>query len=95
MFARITPYKMKPGSKDAAIAIMNSLKDKIMALPGQKHFLNVMDKNGSGYVISLTELAETPPDTAEKIKALWGAFSDHLEAMPTPGSFEVLADWKH
>ncbi|MCK0138207.1 hypothetical protein [Aliiroseovarius sp. F47248L] len=95
MYARVTPYKMKPGSKAAATKIMESLKDKIMALPGQKSFLNVMnDDEGSGYVISTTELAEMSPETGEKVKALWSAFSEFLENDPKAKSYTVIANWK-
>ena len=91
MYARITPYKMKPGSQAAAVAIMNALKDKIMALPGQHSFLNVSnDGDGTGYVISTTEIADQAPETAEKIKALWGAFSEHLVEQPTAHTY----DWR-
>ena len=95
MYARVTPYKMKPGSKAAATKLMEGLKDKIMALPGQKSFLNVMnDDEGSGYVISVTELAEMTPETGEKVKALWSVFSEFLEEEPKVQSFSIIADWK-
>ena len=94
MYARITRYKMKPGSRDAASAILDGLKDQILQVPGISQFINVMDDSGAGYVVSLTELAETPPDVAEKIKAIWGAFSEYVEDVQSPESFEVFADWK-
>lgn len=94
MYARITPFKMKAGSKQEAIKIMDRVKADIMGLPGMKHFINVMDDTGKGYVVSLTELAETPPDIQEKINAIWANFADHLESRPTPESYGVLADWK-
>ncbi|WP_281856125.1 hypothetical protein [Litoreibacter halocynthiae] len=95
MYARITPYKMKPGSQAAATKVMNALKDKIMALEGQQSFLNVSnDEDGTGYVISTTENAETAPETAEKIKALWGAFSEFLVEQPTVRSYDIVADWR-
>lgn len=94
MFARVTHYKMKPGSKAAATTIMEGLKDRIMALPGQQSFLNVInDKDGTGYVISTTANAEPTPETAEKIKALWGAFGDYLTEPPHTHSYEVVANW--
>jgi hypothetical protein len=34
MFARITPYKLKPGMVEAATARARELKPEIMALPG-------------------------------------------------------------
>ncbi len=53
MFARITPYKMKSDSIDAATEMMHSLKDQIMSLDGIHQFMNVMQSDGSGYVISV------------------------------------------
>ena len=50
MFARITHYKMKPGSRDAAMKVLESLREQIMGMPGMHHFLNVMNADGSGYV---------------------------------------------
>ena len=94
MYARITPYKMKPGSQAAATKIMDTLKGKIMALPGQHRFLNVSnDEDGTGYVISTTDNAESTPETVNKIKALWGAFSEHLVEQPTASTYDVVADW--
>ena len=39
MYARITSYKMKPGSREAATAILNGLKADILALPGIVRFI--------------------------------------------------------
>ncbi len=95
MYARITPYKMKPGSKAAAMKIMEGLKSRIKELPGQHQFINVMnDTDGTGYVVSLTDVEESTPEMVEKIKALWGQFSDHLVEMPSPTTFEVVANWE-
>ena len=94
MYARITQYKMKPGSREATLPIMESLKDQIMQLPGMVQFINVMDDNGAGYVVSLSELAETPPEAAEKIKSIWGAFADFVEDVQEAATFEVAANWR-
>lgn len=93
MFARVTHYKMKPGSKDAAAAIMNSLKSQIMGMPGMHHFINVANEDGSGYVIAVVESEATSNANAAKVAQLWGAFSDHLEAMPKPVGYDVIANW--
>ncbi len=94
MYARITPYKMKPGSKAEAMKIMDGLKERILALPGQNQFMNVMnDKDGTGYVISTTTNEVSSDETAKKIAALWGAFKDHLVEQPTPSTYDVVADW--
>ena len=95
MYARITPYKMKPGSKKAAVKIMAGLKSRIQALPGQHQFINAInDTDGSGYIVSLTDMPESTPETLEKIKALWAQFNDYLEVQPSPATFEVVANWQ-
>jgi hypothetical protein len=93
MHARITRYKMKPGSTDAARALQDKLKDQIMGLPGMRHFYNAMNEDGSGYIISLLEPGEVAADNPERVKAIWANFSELLEAMPTPESYELIADW--
>ena len=93
MFARVTKYKMKPGSRDAATALMHEIKSDIMAMPGMHHFVNVMNDDGSGYVISVVESEATSDANAEKVKALWGRFAEHLEGMPTPEGYDVIANW--
>lgn len=93
MFARITPYKMKPGPREAATAKLNELKDQILALPGMQHFLNVMNDDGSGYVISTVTDKATSDGNAEKVKAIWGNFAEFLEEVPTPEGYDVIADW--
>ena len=82
MFARVTHYKMKPGSRDATTVIMNSLKSQIMGMPGMHNFINVANEDGSGYVISVVESEATSNSNASKVAELWGAFSNHMEAAP-------------
>jgi hypothetical protein len=94
MYARITPYKMKSGSKDEAVVLLDTVKGDILKLPGMVQFINVMNDDGSGYIVSLSSNADTPPETQVKIQAIWATFSDILEAIPTPENFEVVADWK-
>jgi len=93
MFARVTKYKMKPGSREAATELMNRLKSEIMGMPGMHNFVNVMNDDGSGYVISVVESQATSDANAEKVKALWGQFAEHLEGAPTPEGYDVIANW--
>ncbi|WP_068110112.1 hypothetical protein [Tropicimonas marinistellae] len=95
MFARITPYKMKAGSREATTAIMDGLKSRIMELEGMTHFINVIDGDGKGYVVALTTNPEMSEETAAKVKALWGAFSEYLEMEPAAESYDVIADWNN
>lgn len=95
MFARVTHYKMKPGSKEAATAKMESLKDRILAMPGLHNFTSVMNEDGSGYVIALVQDEETSNANAETVKALWGEFAEFLEEVPTPEGFDVLVNWSN
>ena len=93
MYARITPFKLKPGSRDAATKLVNSLRSEIMGLPGTKHFINVINDDGSGYVVSLNESKETSDGNNEAVAQIWGKFAEHLEAMPTPEGYDVIAAW--
>ncbi len=93
MQARITRYKMKPDAIEAAQALMNSLRDDITGLPGMRHFVGVMNPDGSGYTIALIDSEGTSPESVDRVRAIWGRFSDHLEGMPVPEIFDVVADW--
>jgi hypothetical protein len=95
MFARITQYKMKPGSRDAATAMLNGLKDQIMALNGMHSFITVMNEDGSGYVVSIVESEAVSDANADQVAAIWGSFAEYLEAAPTPVGFDVVANWQN
>lgn len=95
MFSRVTPYQLKAGERDAAIATMNEMKADIMALPGLKQFINVIGEDGKGYVISVVESKEASDANMERVKALWGRMGPHLAAMPTPEGGDVVADWSN
>ena len=93
MFARVTPYKMKAGTRDEATALLHSLKDQILALDGMRHFINVMKADGSGHVIALVDSEAAADGNAERVKEIWANFADHLEAVPVPETYDVIADW--
>ena len=93
MQSRITRFKMKPDSTAEAQALMQRLKGEIMGQPGIRHCLIVMNGDGSGYVISAIEAQGSSPEAVDRVRALWHKFADHLEAMPSPEIFEVIADW--
>lgn len=93
MFARVTPYQLKEGERDAAIATMEGMKSDILALPGVKQFINVLGADGSGYVISLVESQEVSESNADRVRALWGRMADHLAEMPSPDGGEIVANW--
>jgi hypothetical protein len=93
MFARVTPYQLKSGEREAALATLQEMKADILALPGLKQFINVLGEDGSGYVISLVESEEISDANAEKVRALWGRMGPHLAEMPTPQGGDVVADW--
>lgn len=95
MFSRVTPYQLKPGARDAAIATMNEMKADIMALPGLKQFINVIGEDGKGYVISVVESKEASDGNMERVKALWGRMRPHLAEMPVPEGGDVVADWSN
>lgn len=94
MFARITHYKMKAGSVDAAKAQLESMKDQIMALPGIRQFLNTINEDGTGCVISVSESREVSDASQDAVQKLWASFADHLESGPEPHGFDVFVDWR-
>ena len=93
MFARITHYQVKPESVKKAKELTETLKPKIMALPGMKSFINMVDDDGNGYVVSLVESREISEGNAQAVQALWANFQDHLVAPPTAEGFDVFAHW--
>lgn len=95
MFARITKYKMKAGSRDEAIETMESLKGEIMALKGVQQFINAGNEDGSGYVISVVGSKEDSDSNAERVKEIWGNFGGLLEEIPNPEGFDVIVNWSN
>jgi len=93
MFARITQYKMKPGMRESATAKLNDLKSQIMDMPGMHCFTNVMNEDGSGFVVSVVESEETSNANAPKVAEIWGQFADYLESPPSPAGYDVIAHW--
>ena len=94
MLARITRFKMKPDSAAAARALIESLRAEIMALPGMHGCINVMNEDGSGYVISLIDADGTSPESIDRVRAIWHRFRDHVETMPAPEIFDVVSEWR-
>lgn len=90
MFARVTKYRMKPESIGEATALLYELKPKIMALPGLMNFINVMNDDGNGYIVSVVESEELANASQEQVAALWAMFGDYLAEPPSPNGFNVL-----
>ena len=90
MYARITKYRMKPESLDAATALVKALKPKIMGMPGMIEFINVVDKDGNGYVVSLVESQETSDANQGTVAALWGQFADLLAGPVESSGHDVI-----
>ena len=95
MFVRVTPFKMKADSRDAATELVHQLKDKIMGMDGMQQFINVMNEDGSGYIIAVVDSEESSNANADNVKALWGQFADHLEAMPVPVGYDTVVNWSN
>lgn len=94
MFARITPYKLKPGTIAAATARTEDLKAEIMGLPGMIRFLNVINADGAGYIVSVVESRKVSEANAEKVRAIWAKMGEFLAEMPVPGGFDVIQHWE-
>jgi len=90
MFARVTKYRMKPESIEAAKSKLNELKPQIMGMPGMKNFINVMNSDGSGYVISVVESEASSNANQATVQAIWANFSEYLAEPPVAEGFDVL-----
>lgn len=93
MQARITRFKMRPDAVEAAQLLMHELKGEIMAQPGMRRCVIVMNDDGSGHVISLVDEQGSSAESVDRVRRLWHRFQDHIEAVPEPEIFEVIADW--
>ncbi|MFT6945019.1 MAG: hypothetical protein ACJAUW_001598 [Yoonia sp.] len=93
MYARVTPFKMKPGTKAAATERLGAMKDVIMGMPGMQQFINVMNDDGTGYVVALVESEEASNANAEAVKSAWGQMAEFLEEMPTPQGYDLVVNW--
>ncbi len=93
MQARITRFKMRADAADAARELMHQLQDEIMAQPGIARCTVVMNPDGSGYVIALVDERGSSAESVDRVRALWRKFHDHLDGVPEPEIFEVIADW--
>lgn len=90
MFARVTNYRMKPESVDTAKAMLDDLKPQIMALAGLKQFINMMNDDGTGCVVSIVESEEVSNANQAAVQALWGQFADHLAEPPTAEGYNII-----
>jgi hypothetical protein len=86
---------MKADSMTDAIAMMEHLKPRILAMPGMMRFINVHDDTGAGYIVSLVESQDVSDANQEAVKAMWANFADFLEEPPVPQGFDVVADWSN
>ena len=93
MFARVTHYKMKPDSVPEAMAKLDQMKPQIMALPGMVQFVNTVNDDGTGCVVSIVESREISDANAGAVQQIWAAFADYLMEAPVPEGFEVTANW--
>lgn len=93
MYARITRYKVKPGHVEAAMAQAESMKSDIMSLPGIKHFVNAIREDGEGYIVALISSETDARESLPRVREIWGRMADHLDGMPAPEGFDVVAQW--
>lgn len=90
MFARVTRYRMKPEAVEAAVQKVKSMKPQIMALPGMINFINVINDDGNGYVISVVDSEETSNANQDKVQAIWAQFADDLAEAPVAEGYSVI-----
>lgn len=94
MQVRITRFKMRPESAGDAGGRMRDLRAEILAQPGMRHCLIVMNDDGAGHVIAQIDEDGSSPEAVDRVRALWHKFHDYLETVPDPEIYDVLADWQ-
>ena len=92
---RITRFRMRPDAIEAARALVGGLQAEIMAQPGMLRCIIVMNEDGRGYVLALTDERGGEPESVDRVRMLWHKFRDHLEEAPEPEIFAVVADWSN
>ena len=95
MQARITRFKMRPDAVEAAESLMQELRGEIMGQPGVGKCMIVMNGDGSGHVVTLIDDRGGSPESVDRVRVIWHKFHDHLEAVPEPEIFTVVADWSN
>lgn len=93
MFARITPFKMKPDALKKASEMVKGMESEIMGMPGMMHFTCSMDAEGNGYIVALVESEERSNANMPKVKEIWAKFFEMLETPPEPRGYPVVAHW--
>jgi len=66
-----------------------------MGMPGMHHFINVMNDDGSGYVVSVVESQESSDANAARVAELWSNFAEFLEGPPKAEGFDVISNWSN
>ena len=95
MHMRVTHYKMKPEAIETATAMLHEMKPQIMALPGMQQFINTINSDGSGCVISVVESREISDANEAAVQSIWALYSDFLQAVPEASGFDVIVDWRN
>jgi quinol monooxygenase YgiN len=93
MFARITRFQRKPGTREDATALLNQLHDEIMGLPGMIQFTNVMHADGSGYLLSVMESEALANTHSAKAAAIWAQFAQFMVTIPESEGYDVVVHW--
>lgn len=93
MFARITRYKRKPGTRQEASELLDTMRDEIMALPGMIQFTNMMHSDGMGYLVAIVESEAKSNAHAAKAAAIWARFAQYMETFPVADGYDVVANW--
>jgi len=92
---RITRFRMRPDAIEAARALVGQIEAEIMAQPGLLRCIVVMNEDGRGYVMALTDARGGLPESVDRVRMLWHKCHDHLDEVPEPEISDVVADWSN
>lgn len=95
MYVRVTRYQMKPDAIPTATALLEQIKDQVMGLPGVLQFINSINQDGHGCVMSINESEELSESNSAAVQAIWQQFGEHLMSPPEASGYNVIVNWKN
>lgn len=79
MFARVTTYKVKPGSEEALLEKVEGVRRRLADLDGLLSSHSLWKEDGRGLVVGIWESEAAMQNGAAKVRASWESLAEHLD----------------
>lgn len=90
MYARITKFRIRPDKIEVAKAQLKDIKSLVLAQPGVRHVIVVVNPDGRGYTIAINESQALSDANMDKAQEIWAMFADYFTDLPSPEGYEVV-----